>query len=127
MYNLLQAANGLLELHRRLNEYNELELKGIAALNEWRPKIDAALSRTNTAFVSLGMPEIKVEIPDKMIVWKFFEDFRATTEENYNARISNARKIWNFTKHDGFNSFDDVVNHIEKCFGIDRENIIIKE
>lgn len=63
---------------------------------------------------------------EKIIVKKsFYHDFTATTESNYNARIQDARKIWNFDKKDGFNEITDVVDYIENQFHVKRENIVV--
>lgn len=55
----------------------------------------------------------------------FFGDFRATTEENYNARISDDRKVWKFNQRDGFTSLEKVKEYITKWFKVPEENIII--
>lgn len=63
---------------------------------------------------------------EKIIVKKSScHGFTATTESNYNARIQDARKIWNFDKKDGFEEITDVVDYIEKQFRVERENIVV--
>lgn len=63
---------------------------------------------------------------EKIVVWKEFRDFRATTEENYNARIMDLNKVWEFNHTENYETFDDVVDTIEKWFNVDRKDIIIK-
>jgi hypothetical protein len=53
----------------------------------------------------------------KFIVWKTEWDWKATTEENYNRYIQNAREIKTFNKRDGFESAEDVADYLKKWFG----------
>lgn len=55
----------------------------------------------------------------------FFSDFEFTTRENYEAYIGDARASRRFYKRDGFNTFEDVLEYIERCFGISRDDIEI--
>lgn len=61
----------------------------------------------------------------KFIIWKTEWDWKATTEENYNRYIQNAREIKTFSKRDGFESAEDVVDYLKKWFGA--SEVIIKE
>lgn len=53
--------------------------------------------------------------------------FKLWTRENYEAYITNARGCWEFTKHNGFNTADDVLEYVEKYFKISRNDIEVKE
>ncbi len=65
---------------------------------------------------------------EKIIVKKsFFHDFIATTESNYNARVQDVNKMWNFDKKNGFEEIQDVIDYLVKHFHIDRENIVVIE
>lgn len=61
----------------------------------------------------------------RFIVWKTEWDWKATTEENYNRYIQNAREIKTFNKRDDFESAEDVVNYLKEWFGA--SEVIVKE
>ena len=45
------------------------------------------------------------------------------TRENYTARIRNARDMWTFEGHNGFESTEDVLAYVEEYFKISRNDI----
>ena len=47
------------------------------------------------------------------------------TRENYTAYIRNARDMWTFEGHNGFESTEDVLAYVEKYFKISRNDIEI--
>ena len=63
----------------------------------------------------------------KMVVWKEFNGFRVTSEQNYNARITDCNKILELNYNNGFKTIDDAVEYVAEFWQIDRENIIVKE
>jgi hypothetical protein len=63
---------------------------------------------------------------EKIVVKRsMFHDFTATTESNYNARVTDVNKAWNFDKEDGFENIDDVIDYLVEHFHIERENIVV--
>lgn len=77
----------------------------------------------------MSNPKNHTEMANEKIIVKksFFHDFIATTESNYNARVQDVNKMWNFDKKNGFEEIQDVVDYLEKHFHIDRENIVVIE
>lgn len=59
---------------------------------------------------------------EKYIIYKTAFGYKGTTEENYNARIQNARKIKDFSAFDNTN---DIIECLVKYCGIEHDNIII--
>lgn len=55
----------------------------------------------------------------------FYSDFEFMSRENYEAYISDARAVRKFYKRDGFNTFEDVLEYIEKYFGVSRDDVEI--
>ena len=62
----------------------------------------------------------------KMVIFTRYGEFYVTTEENYNARIVDARAIH---KMQDFNSAEEIIEYYCKYFGSKAEDfkIIIKE
>ena len=60
----------------------------------------------------------------KTIIYKELGIYKTTTEENYNARIQNARRIhtWN-----DFNSAEEIIDYYIKYFKATREDFIVIE
>lgn len=60
----------------------------------------------------------------RMVIYKHLGEFRVTTEENYNARIQNARAIHNLSD---FSSAEEIIKYFCKYCGSKPEDFIIKE
>ena len=61
MYDLLAAANGLRDLYHSLCDCNTLEANDMSLI-QILPNVKAALAKANPALVSLGMPQVEVDI-----------------------------------------------------------------
>jgi hypothetical protein len=62
---------------------------------------------------------------ERIIVKKTLDGFSATTESNYKAMISDARKVWKFRESEGFKEFSDVKEYIRKWFHT--EDVVLEE
>lgn len=62
---------------------------------------------------------------ERIIVKKTSDGFSATTESNYNAMVSDARKVWEFRESEGFKEFPDVKEYIRKWFHT--EDVVLVE
>ena len=62
---------------------------------------------------------------ERIIVKKTLDGFSATTESNYKAMISDARKVWKFRTSEGFKEFSDVKEYIRKWFHT--EDVVLEE
>lgn len=62
--------------------------------------------------------ELSGRIGGKYWIWRdSFGDFHGTNDlENARARVSDARRISDFKKSDGFRTLDDVVEYVGKYF-----------
>ena len=61
----------------------------------------------------------------KYVIWNSFNEWKGTTEENYNSYIQDARKIHAFTKNNGFYCVLDVKNFVKQFFKYSDDEIII--
>ena len=60
----------------------------------------------------------------KIVIYKVGETYYTTTEENYKARIQDARAIY---KMQDFTSAEEIINYYCKYFGNKTEEFIIEE
>lgn len=62
---------------------------------------------------------------EKFIIWKSLDGWKGTTQDNYNTRIQDARKVKNFEKRNGFGCVLDVKNFVKQFFKYSDDDIII--
>ena len=58
----------------------------------------------------------------KTVIYKDFDEYKTTTEENYNARIQNERKIHNMQ---GFDNAKQIIEYYIKYFGSSENDFIV--
>lgn len=60
----------------------------------------------------------------KTIIYKSLDTFKTTTEENYNARIQNAKKICSW---ENFESAEEIIDYCIKYCNAKKEDFIVIE
>ena len=112
----------------------EVEVRGFKNAMETRKKlekyfaevyVDDLTPNAKTSFYEDDTNNLSKEkaFNGKYILYKEFNKWKGTPKDNFDAQISNAQLVSDFSD---FNSANDIIDYLIKYLKIDRENIIVK-